>query len=365
NPIFGFITGWIYVGASLCGPAAIVAVFAQYLREGFGVPMAIGIIVCIVISIIVAYMAIGFGVNTLLALWVVQVVLLLIPGIYLLNYAASQGIDLAQQFVAMNTPAGTTLGLAALGYGTFVWFFGYPGFEFPTVLVEEAKEGWKTVEYGAIISAVGLGLTYWILTNLWMSPVTFEMIDKLSASSAPLLILSGLLGFGWTDIAVSLGTILSCLGITCGFLLAVARILYDMGRTGVLPKGFSKTNKYGSPWVAVTIVGLIWLVNATIAGFMSATYFEILIDVLVFGSLWAYIWAMIACMKTHWSDWSARGIIVDKVLPLIGLVVSGYMFVTQSMLSWISGIAWAVVGCIVTLVIYYVRGKEVFHKAKY
>lgn len=123
---------------------------------------------------------------------------------------------------------------------------------------------------------------------------------------------------------------------------AVSRILYAMGRDGILPSAFAKLHqKYRTPIFAIILVGAVSLI-------LSLTLSQDIVSNLVsFGALFGFI---LLNLSVIWKFFikgdhsSVLSFIKYFVSPFIGFAVSTWIFVSLSIESKIVGVIWVLVG---------------------
>ena len=146
------------------------------------------------------------------------------------------------------------------------------GFSIVAILAEEANISTKKIGMVVVISVVLAGLFYFIVLLSsaviipWQETAQLEKgtIDAFSAGGFPIL--------GWAAFCISV------LGMLTSFLalfIATPRIIFAMGRAGILPELFTKIHsKYGTPvnalfFTLALTLGLGWLGEAAITWFLD------------------------------------------------------------------------------------------------
>lgn len=129
---------------------------------------------------------------------------------------------------------------------------------------------------------------------------------------------------------------------------SVSRILYAVGRDGILPRRFGKLNdKTHTPVFATLIVAAISLVLAL------STSTDILGNTVSHGALVGFVLlnlTVIWKLFVKSDDRSFRSVLSHVVAPLIGTGVSVWIFTGLGPLAWSVGTVWLVVGLIITAI---------------
>ena len=127
-----------------------------------------------------------------------------------------------------------------------------------------------------------------------------------------------------------------------------ARLLYAMGRDGVLPKKlFGRLGKAQTPVNAILLTGII----ALFAIFLDVTSATAYIN---FGGLIGFCFVNIAVISHYFirkKERSAKGFFMYLVFPIIGTLFCLYLLVHLDRIAIILGCAWVVIGIIYLLVL--------------
>ena len=127
-----------------------------------------------------------------------------------------------------------------------------------------------------------------------------------------------------------------------------ARLLYAMGRDGVLPKKlFGRLGKTKTPINAILLTGII----ALFAIFLDVTSATAYIN---FGGLIGFCFVNIAVISHYFirkKERSTKGFFMYLVFPIIGTLFCLYLLVHLDRIAIILGCAWVVIGIIYLLVL--------------
>ena len=127
---------------------------------------------------------------------------------------------------------------------------------------------------------------------------------------------------------------------------ASARLLYSMGRDGVIPRAFGKVHpKFQTPWFAAIAIGCVSLVlplfldMATLSRFVNfgALSSFVLLNIAVF------VFFFIKEKKRN----SAGDIVKYLICPVLGVLILLYVFTGFDVPTYIVGVAWLVIGLII------------------
>jgi amino acid transporter len=145
-----------------------------------------------------------------------------------------------------------------LGMVFFVLAFG--GFESATSLGTEANEAHRTIPFALIASVLVVGL--FLTANAYIQVLGFQGTGQsLATQAAPLNTLADMAGVGWLGDIILLGVTVSFFAALQAYLNYTSRMVYAIGRDGLLPKAVTRVNqRTGSPQGAVVLVAAILVV---------------------------------------------------------------------------------------------------------
>lgn len=244
------------------------------------------------------------------------------------------------------------MGWSGVGLGFALLTLKYIGFEMAPTFAEEAriprKDFWKPVVLSLIIPAmlysfitIGIaGMANWEEIASWKIPEV-EVITKYN------------LPFILAILAVIAG-LLHALTTWAGFWLSSARALYGFAEMGALPKAVMKTNRWGQPWVANTIILVISIYLTVLApeqwlAFMY-TISTAMIGVLYFIAMidWWILRRRYPNSKHEFKVPAAPLMMV--VGSLASLWIAYQSFVVMSIEAWIATIIYLAIGAVLWLI---------------
>ncbi len=220
----------------------------------------------------------------------------------------------------------------------------YLGFDAVSTLSEESKNPRKSVPRGTVLSIIGGGAIFIVLT--YFAGVAYPDYQKLNSNTAFLDILKSLGGTPLKDLAIV--AIVISFGLACSLegQSAIARILFSMGRDGILPKQLAVVHpKWRTPWVATILIGIVSVVVAITVGLAT------LANWLSFGALCGFM-ALNATVVWHFymkGQKTPLSFVKYLVSPLIGLLVCAYIFANMGTSAYKVGFSWLGVGFVYLL----------------
>lgn len=170
-------------------------------------------------------------------------------------------------------------GIAGVMAGAAKCFFGFTGFDCVCTTGEEAKNPQRNIPLAIIMSLIIIFFAYFGISTVLTMMAPYYLLDV----EAPFPKLYD--SFGWTEIkwVVSVGTIFALCTSLLGAMFPLPRILYAMGKDGIIYRFLSTVSKRTmTPLIATLIAGLL----ASIMALLFAIHQ--LIEMMSIGTLLAY-----------------------------------------------------------------------------
>ncbi len=365
--IWAWLVGWALVLELVTAAAIVARVSSAYFvatMEGFGVALPdfvvkysapdakVNLIAPVLLLLLTAMVVTG---TKLSARVLTTVVLAKVAVIVLVIVVGATHIKTANYhpFIPAKGPAtdtsGTVLGwLLGFSTGTFgimgvftaasTIVFAYIGFDLIATAAEDARTPRKTVPQGMLL---GLGAVTVLYLGMAVVLVGLRPYKELGGK-APVSEAMAAVGVDWAADVVNVGALLSLLTVIMVVLIAQSRVLFNMGRDGLLPKGIGRVSRvYSSPARAATLAGL-----AAVALTMYPKVLE-LEQLLVIGALFAFAFCAIGVLALRRSQPQLeRGFRVPFVplVPILSLLATVWLMVNLNTDTWIKFIAWMVIG---------------------
>jgi APA family basic amino acid/polyamine antiporter len=172
--------------------------------------------------------------------------------------------------------AGKPIGI--LG-GASIVFFAYVGFDAVSTAAEETRNPQKDLPIGIICSLIITTVLYIVVAGLLTGIVPYQSLNVPSPISHAL----GLIGFRWTSGLVAAGAIAGITTVMLVCYYGLTRVIFAMGRDGLLPIFLSKVNKKTqTPIRAIALSGIF---ISLAAGFMPLNELAELVNI---GTLLAF-----------------------------------------------------------------------------
>jgi amino acid transporter len=256
--IGGWALIWSYLGISIAGITGFTIFSGKLLSlMGINAPPLLLFGVCIAISWFCAWTNVNLSARAMLICEGISMAFIIVLGFIVMNH---HGFALDKpQFDTKTIP------WSSLGLGVVVAVFSLVGFEAATAFGDEAKNPLKTVPssiyWSLIISGIFfIFVTYFEVQGVRGYSTTLDKIDQ------PLNILAQLIKIPVLQIPLSLGAMLSFFALNLSCISAGGRIIYALGRHGILPPATASAHDTNeTPHIAVTIMAVMSFTVPTIA----------------------------------------------------------------------------------------------------
>ncbi|MDX9887841.1 MAG: APC family permease [Anaerovoracaceae bacterium] len=235
-------------------------------------------------------------------------------------------------------------------------YFSFTGFNALTEMSGEIKDPGKNIP-----RIVFLGFTVIMLLygGVCVGLVALIPAPELGVG-APMVLAAGQVFSGeWFGSALAIAAILGAWTSLNISIMSLSRDLYTLGKTRILPRLFTKTNKSMTPYIAVVVATIIGvgtiLVSQEIMGFinMSSVFFMLVAIIVSVGSLRIKI--MLPDRYEN-AEYKLRGIWY-YVWPVLAIGTTGY-FLVDFLLKNQKDALFTIISVAVAVGIYYLRKKS-------
>ncbi|MGH3360424.1 MAG: APC family permease, partial [Nocardioidaceae bacterium] len=242
----------------------------------------------------------------------------------------------------------TSFGVAGVFAATAVIVFGYIGFDLISTAAEDTKEPRHSVPRAMLIS-IGLVSVLYVA----MAVVLVGLRPYLELGTpAPVSDALGAAGVDWAAKIVNLGGLLAFTTVIMVVLIAQSRVLFSMGRDGLLPGVLGRVSRrYSTPTNGAIVAGLAATV---VALFPTIGELE---QMLVLGALFAFFFCSVGVplLRLRQPDLE-RGFRVpgSPFVPLLAAAAIVWLGLNLTGETWIRFAVWMLVG----LVFYLAYGRS-------
>jgi APA family basic amino acid/polyamine antiporter len=229
-----------------------------------------------------------------------------------------------------------------------VVFFAYIGFDAVSTAAQEARNPQRDMPIG-ILASLGICTVLYILMALVMTGLAhytelnvphpvYVAIEKAGPSLA------------WLGSIINIGATAGLASVVLVMLMGQPRVFYAMSRDGLLPSAFGKVHpRFKTPYVTTIITGVV-------AGIIAGLFpIGLLGELVSIGTLLAFVIVCAGVIVLRYTNPNAprpfRTPMVP-VVPILGILICGYMMYGLPGDTWLRLIIWMVLG----LAIYFLYG---------
>ena len=237
----------------------------------------------------------------------------------------------------------------------------FTGFEAASYLGEEARNPRKTIPRGMIITTLIVGLIYVVFAYVATIGWGVDKMGTYGQNPAPWDVLGTRYWNSNSTIVIDIAAAIAVLAGAMASQNGAARMLFALGRDGLLPRVLSRTNRrFGTPDVALTLL----LVASVVIGLLLGLHygpinaFSLLGLVVTFAALGVYFLAQVSCTVFFWRR-KEFSVLWHGLVPLAAMAVIVYLFVKSefptpphplNLAIWIA-IAWAIIGVAIVAIL--------------
>ncbi|MGC4011161.1 MAG: APC family permease [Pseudomonas sp.] len=344
SPKLGFLAGWAVLLDYLFLPMAIWLIGAAYLHSAFpAVPQALWVLAFIGVTTAINVVGLRLAKNINGVLMLVQFLVLIAFVGLAIHYITGDGsrpLWTLEPFLKEGTQLPLIMGGAAIACYSFL------GFDAVSTLTEETHEPRKTIPRAILlITLIGGGI---FIAASYFVQLAHPSVEFQNADSAAYEIARNIGG----DLFVSFFLIGLIVGQFTSGLSAQAsasRLLFAMGRDGVLPRPFFGriSKRFETPVNSIVLCGVV----ALLALHMDVTTSTSFIN---FGAFLAFSLVNLSVIFHYYLNAERRGpreLLLFLLFPLIGLLADLWLMVSLDHLAIWLGATWLVLGVIYLAVI--------------
>lgn len=360
NVIFGEVVGWILGWALILeyalGVAAVAtgwsAYFANLITPIFKLPIFISgaynpktgsyvnLVAAIIVLLIGVMLRTGMKTskriqNMMVIVKIIIIIIFIIVGFFFIK--SSNLLPLIPKRV------NGAFGVQGVLSGTAMVFFAFLGFDALSSSAAEVKNPKKDMPIGIIgtliIAAILYGLVAFVLTGM-------VHYSKLNIADQAAFALQQV-GQNWAALIITIGALIGMFTMMYTMLYAASRLIYAIGRDGLLPGGMGKLSANGEPSRA------LWTVTIFVALVAGMVPLDKLVDLVNMGTLLAFMVVSIGIIPLRKrKDIGHEGYKMPGY-PLLPIISAGltFLLITQLHLETLVAAAiWFILGLCLYLI---------------
>lgn len=374
--VWAWIVGWALVLELLVAAALVSRVWAAYLTstlDGLDVPVpafvaehssiadgtgwiAAALVIVLALLVMAGTKLSGRVLATIVAAKLLAVVLVIVVGarhVDRSNYtpfvpdvdpgAGARGSVLQ----SLLGGSGDAFGIMGIFTAAGVIVFAFIGFDLIATASEDARNPRRAVPR-AMLAAIGIVTTLYVAMAAVL--VGLRPYGELG-TDAPVSDAMRLVGAGWSGDVINVGALLGLTTVVLVVLIAQSRVLFAMGRDGLLPRGLARVGAGSSPSRAAALAGLAAAAVALDPGTAGRE------QLVVLGTLFAFAFCAVGVIALRRSQPDLeRGFRVPLVplVPVLSLLATIWLSLNLTWRTWRDFAIWMVVG----LLVYAVHGRS-------
>lgn len=338
NSSLGFLVGWAALLDYLFLPMINALLTIIYCSSVFpDVPAWIWCvsIIALTTGMNIVGMKISVSANVLMVLFQMLVAILFVVLTMRAILYGESG-----QLLSVNPFYSEQMSWATIFTGASILALSFLGFDAVTTLSEETIEPKKTVPRGIILIAL-IGGIYFTVVSYFMQSL-FPDLDSLNnvegASPEIALYIGGAL-FQSVFLA---GALAACVSNGVATQASASRLLYAMGRDGVLPKKVFAYihSRYGTPIANILLIGVICFLALFIDLTTAASFIN-------FGAFTAFTFVNLSVIVYYFKQkkiGTAKSALGYLIAPLVGIGFNGYLWFNLELTALVIGFVWVAFG---------------------
>jgi basic amino acid/polyamine antiporter, APA family len=277
----------------------------------------------------------------------VLIVFVVIGGHYLLSHPELMRLNW-HPFMPPNTGVSGQYGWSGVSRGAAVIFFAYIGFDAVSTAAQEAKNPSRDMPIGILGSLIICTILYILVAGILCGLVNYKFLNVRDALAVGI----DKTGVGWGSLLVKAGALMGLSSTIVVMLLGQSRVFFSMSRDGLLPKMFSVVHpRFRTPWISTLTVG------TGVALLAASLPINLLGDMVNIGTLLAFVIVCAGVWIVRRRDPNLRRPFRTPMVPLVpilGIVISGYLMYNLPLATWIRLVVWLVIG----MAIYFGYGRS-------
>jgi len=275
--------------------------------------------------------------NVMMALMCVCAVLFVVLGV---RYLTAHGISLISARTVYN-PA--TFHMRPLMLGAAIASLSFIGFDAISTLAEDTLHPERDISFATV--AVCLIETVFCIAAVYVASLVAPDFARYAESETEILDIGRAIG------GVAMLHFMSIILLVAGLASALtgqagaSRLLLGMGRDGVVSRRFFAhiDPKHATPTRSIYLMGAASLAGALLL------HFQLVVELLNFGAFFGFILVNLSVVRHFFirkEQRSGRAVWTYLIFPLLGALVSTYVWLSLTLKAQFAGFAWLIIGIV-------------------
>ncbi len=340
----GFLTGWVLLLDYLFIPMINFLILGLYANTQFpSIPVWVFTLGAIVVALVLNVLGISLVSKVNTAVVFVSFAAVVVFAFFAIKTAVGDpdAPGVFEPFLPGSEQFSPVLTGAAILSLSFL------GFDAVSTLSEEAKRPRRDIPVAIMVTTIVGGLLF--IGVSWVGALAYHLSDW-SQASPQLLDAAGAVLYDHVGGPILAGafvfvTVIGCLGAGLAGQAAVSRILFSMGRDGILPRPLGTLSKrFGTPIVATALVSTVALVGLFITLAQAAFMIS-------FGALAAFAVVNLSVIRTYLfpsrgerQPSTAARVLRFGVVPGAGFLLTVWLMTSLEGFTWVLGAIWLLIG---------------------
>ncbi|MBR0599648.1 APC family permease [Sinanaerobacter chloroacetimidivorans] len=343
NPHVGFIAGWLILLDYVFVPSLLYALVAAWgVALIPSIPWFVWILFFVVINTVINVRGMEMTKGVDWVMFVMEIGILLFFLIIGLKYVMGGGgfgeISIAPIYQPGKIDAGFIASACTIACLSFLGFDGI------STLAEETIRPEKTIGKGILIALIGIALVF--VAQTYVAALILPDWENTDLATGFFDAAALAAGEGFRVVLLVVNILAVGIANIMAAQTATARMLYGMGRDGVIPRIFAKVHpKYQTPYVGTIVIGVLSCFLPIILTISQ------LVRLVNFGALSSFILLNVAVFVFFFVKEKRRKTFSDIVkfliCPVCGVSILVFIFTGFETLTYMIGIVWLVVGIVI------------------
>ena len=337
HPALGYLTGWSMAMDYMLNPLICTILCSKFAMNFFPeIPYPVWVITFVTLITVLNLQGIKTSarINSgLVVVMCVVIILFLGAATRYVHAAPHDGIA----FFTRPFFDPKTFSMRPILGGTSLAVLTYIGFDGISTLSEEARNPRRNIllatVFVCLLTGVLASIEVYAAQLIWPGAQNFPDVDT------AFVFVAGKAGGRWLFSLINITLLVATVGSAMGAQLGAARLLYGMGRSSALPRGFFAAiePKRRIPRNNVLLVGTVALIGA------MALSFERGVELLNFGALLAFMGVNCSAFVRYYLR-ATRRRWFNLVSPVLGFLICALLWLSLSWHAKELGVAWVAIG---------------------